>query len=97
MSFYLGIPIKKGLFCSPLRKDNTPTCSFYRNKQGDLIFKDCNGSFYGNFISVVMFKYGLKYGEAMKTIANDFNLIKTPGYTKHKGIIRDNIKKFESP
>ena len=40
MSFYLGIPIKKGLFCSPLRKHNTPTCSFYRNKQGDLIFKD---------------------------------------------------------
>lgn len=97
MSFYLGIPIKKGLFCSPLRKDNTPTCSFYRNKQGDLIFKDFNGSFYGNFISVVMYKYGLQYGEAMRAIANDFNLIKTPGYTKHQGVIRPNQKKFEAP
>ena len=97
MSFYLGIPIKKGLFCSPLRKDNTPTCAFYRNKQGDLIFKDFNGSFYGNFISVVMYKYGLQYGEAVRAIANDFNLIKTPGYVKHQGTIRENIKKFEAP
>jgi hypothetical protein len=87
MSFYLGIPIKKGLFCSPLRKDNTPTCSFYRNKNGDLIFKDFNGSFYGNFISVVMYKYGLQYNDALRTIANDFNLIKTPGYVKHQGVV----------
>ena len=97
MSFYLGIPIKKGLFCSPLRKDNTPTCSFYRNKQGDLIFKDFNGSFYGNFISVVMYKYGLQYHDALRTIANEFGLIKTPGYIKHKGIIRENIPRFEEP
>jgi len=97
MSFYLGIPIKKGLFCSPLRKDNTPTCSFYRNKQGELIFKDFNGSFYGNFISVVMYKYSLSYWEALRTIANDFNLIKTPGYKKHQGTVRENIKKFEAP
>jgi hypothetical protein len=96
MSFYLGIPIKKGLFCSPLRKDNAPTCSFYRNKQGDLIFKDFNGSFYGNFISVVMYKYKIGYAEALKTIANDFNLVKTPGYTKHQGVIRDNPR-FEAP
>lgn len=97
MSFYLGIPIKKGLFCSPLRKDNTPTCSFYRNKQGELIFKDFNGSFYGNFISVVMYKYSLSYWEALRTIANDFNLIKTPGYKKHQGTVRENIKRFEAP
>lgn len=97
MSFYLGIPIKKGLFCSPLRKDNTPTCSFYRNKSGDLIFKDFNGSFYGNFISVVMYKYSATYGEAMKIIANDFNIIKTPGYKKHMGVIRSNQKRFEAP
>ena len=97
MSFYLGIPIKKGLFCSPLRKDNTPTCSFYRNKQGDLIFKDFNGSFYGNFISVVMYKYSLNYNDALRTIANDFNLIKTPGFVRHQGSIRENVPKFEAP
>ena len=97
MTYYLGITVKKGLFCSPLRRDNTPTCSFYRNKAGELIFKDFNGSFYGNFIDVVMYKYSLTYHEALRTIANDFGLIKTPGYVKHKGIIRQNLPKFEDP
>ena len=36
MEHYLGIPVKKGLFKSPLRKDKNPTCSFYWNKNGDL-------------------------------------------------------------
>jgi hypothetical protein len=40
MTHYLGIPVKKGLFKSPLRGDKTPTCSFFRNKSGELIFKD---------------------------------------------------------
>ena len=40
MEFYLHIPVKKGLYRSPLRKDRHPTCSFYRNKSGTLLFKD---------------------------------------------------------
>lgn len=43
MEHYLGIPVKKGLFKSPLRTDNKPTCAFYRNRKGDLIFKDFRG------------------------------------------------------
>ena len=35
MQFYLDIPVKKGLFRSPLREDKSPTCSFYRNKNGE--------------------------------------------------------------
>ena len=33
---YLGVPVKKGLFCSPaiIRNDSKPTCSFYKNKRG---------------------------------------------------------------
>lgn len=76
MEYYLGIKVAKGLFCSPLRKDNTPTCSFYKNKSGELIFKDFNGSFYGNFISVVMEKYHVSYYKALQIIAEDFNLSK---------------------
>ena len=75
MAYYLGIPVKKGLFKSPLRKDKSPTCSFYRNKAGELIFKDFNGSFYGNFVAVVMYKYGLSYYRALNQIAIDFGLI----------------------
>lgn len=40
MEFYLRVPVKRGLFRSPLRRDREPTCSFYRNNSGDLIFKD---------------------------------------------------------
>ena len=74
MEYYLGIKVAKGLFCSPLRKDNTPTCSFYKNKSGELIFKDFNGSFYGNFINVVMEKFHVNYHQALKIIAEDFGL-----------------------
>lgn len=37
---HYGVPINKGLFCSPLRRDKNPTASIYRNKQGRLIMKD---------------------------------------------------------
>ena len=83
MEYYLGIPVKKGLFRSPLREDNSPTCSFYRNKSGDLIFKDFSGHFHGNFISVVMFKYSCSYHMALKIIANDFGIIDCPKLKKN--------------
>lgn len=83
LEYYLGVPVKKGLFKSPLRVDNNPTCSFYRTKNGDIILKDFNGSFYGNFINVVMYKYGLSYYKALKMIANDFGYIHLPKYKKN--------------
>lgn len=78
LEYYLGIPVKKGLFKSPLRNDNSPTCSFYRNASGDIIFNDFSGQFYGNFIGVVMYKYSCTYYKALQIIANDF------GYIKHR-------------
>lgn len=95
MEYYLGIPVSKKLYRSPLRKDNTPTCSFYRNKSGDLIFKDFRGDFYGNFISVVMYKYHCTYHRALKIIANDFGLIKDDSIPKTKGVINTNAPKFK--
>ena len=65
MEHYLGVPVKKGLLKSPLRQDNKPTCAFYRNKKGDLIFKDFRGDFSGNFISVVMYKFQCSYGKSL--------------------------------
>ena len=91
---YLGIPIKKGLFKSPLRNDNNPTCSFYTNKSGDLIFKDFSGEFSGNFINVVMHKYNCSYYKALKIIAKDFGLIS--GITTSVKIKESKIK-FNPP
>lgn len=84
MEHYLGIPVKKGLFKSPLRKDNKPTASFFRNKKGDLIFHDFRGDFYGNFISVVMELFHCSYFIALKTIANDFGIASFKGYKVNK-------------
>lgn len=74
MEHYLGVPCRKGLFRSPLRQDKRPTCAFYRNKNGDLIFKDFGSTFCGNFISVVMEKFQCSYAKALQIIGNDFNI-----------------------
>ena len=87
MEHYLGVHIGKGLFCSPLRKDKKPTCSFYKNKSGDLIFKDFGGYFYGNCFSVVMNKYNCSYHEALEIIANDFGIVKNNKLQRHEKLI----------
>lgn len=83
LEYYLGIPVRKGLFKSPLRTDNNPTCSFYRSSNGDIVLKDFSGKFYGNFIDVVMFKYGLSYYKALRMIANDFGYLPHPTLKKN--------------
>lgn len=75
MQTYLGVPVKKGLLISPLRKDIRPTASFYRNKKGELIFHDFGTGFHNNFIGVVMYLNNCSYGRALNIIAEDFGII----------------------
>lgn len=86
MEYYLGVKVSKKLICNPLRKDKNPTASFFRNSKGELIFHDFNGSFYGNFISVVMTKYACKYHQALDIIAKDFGLLK--GQNNYHSVIQ---------
>ena len=60
--FYLGIPVKKGLFCSPscIRVDKKPTCSFYKSGKGNLTYKDFAGPTF-NCIDVVMHLYNCSF------------------------------------
>lgn len=95
LSYYLGIPVKKGLFKSPLRNDAKPTCAFYTAKNGDIIFKDFSGAFQGNFIAVVMHKKNCNYHMALKIIANDFGFIKLNNVPKTNKPIRISKEKFE--
>lgn len=94
MEHYLGLPVKKGLFKSPLRSDSRPTCAFYRNKKGDLIFHDFRGCFHGNFITVVMHKFQCSYGKALSIIANDFGIISRPKLTVNPPLIKYTNAKF---
>lgn len=77
MEHYLGVPIKKGLFVCPshIRIDKKPTCSFYKNGKGDLMFKDFAGLSF-NAIGAVMHIFDCSYYKALAIIANDFGLIK---------------------
>ena len=75
MSYYLGIPVKKGLFKSPLRNDHHTTCSFFRGHSGNLYFKDFATGQCLTFEGVVMAKYNCTYHNALKIIAKDFGYI----------------------
>lgn len=76
MEHYLGVPVKKGLFVCPsaIRVDNKPTCAFYKNGRGNLMFKDFAGMT-GDAISVVMEIFKCSYYQALRIVANDFNLV----------------------
>lgn len=96
MSYYLGISITKGLFCSPLRVDNNPTCSFFRTTAGVLKMKDFATGFSGDFINVVMEKYKVSYHRALKIVANDHDIIHYDDLEKHDYTIYNNEIKIEN-
>ena len=95
MGFYLHVPVKKGLFRSPLRTDKNPTCSFYRNKSGQLIFKDFATNQHLTCVNVVMTIYNCRYHEALKIIANDMGIVRDDNLVKNKGKIDMNPVKIE--
>lgn len=78
MAHYLNMPIKKGLFKSPLREDHHPTCSFFKGKR--LYYKDFATGECLTFENVVMKRYCCNYQEALKIIAKDFGIIKDPNH-----------------
>lgn len=92
MSYYLQHPVDKKIFRSPLRKDNNPTCGFYRNKHGELIFHDFATGQHLNFIGVVQELYHITYHQAIKQIAKDFHIVES-NVTYHKYI--KSVPKFE--
>lgn len=76
MSYYLGVPVKKGLFISPLRDDRHKTCSFFRGKSGNLYFKDFATGECLTFEGVVMSLHRCTYQQALRIIAKDFGYVK---------------------
>jgi hypothetical protein len=88
MEHYLGVPVKKGLFCSPpiIRSDKQPTCAFYKNSRGILKFKDFAGPTF-DFVGAVQYINNCGYPKALKIIANDF------GFIKDEKLIKTPIKK----
>ncbi len=95
MEYYLHIPVKKGLFRSPLRRDKQPTCSFYRNKSGTLIFKDFATGQHLNIFDVVQSIFRCDYFESLRIIANDFGIVQDNALHKNPGKINLNPIKIK--
>lgn len=95
MSYYTGLPIKKGLFLSPLREDHKPSVAFYRTPNGNLIYKDFGDGTHVSFIGFVMKKYMVRYYQALQIIAEDFGLVKKTSDRKSPGKIKVITKRFE--
>ena len=95
MEYYLHLPVKKGLFRSPLRRDKQPTCSFYRNKSGTLIFKDFATGQHLNVFDVVQSIFKCDYFESLRIIANDFGIVRDNALHKNPGKINLNPIKIK--
>ena len=95
MEYYLRIPVKKGLFRSPLRDDKNPTCSFFRNNKGTLLFKDFATGQCLDIFSIVQQMFKCNYFEALKIIANDFGIIQNKSIKRNPGKINENPIKIE--
>lgn len=96
MEYYLHIPIKKGLFRSPLRRDRQPTCSFYRNNSGTLIFKDFATGQHLNIFGVVQEIFRCDYHEALRIIANDMGIIHDKALHKNPGKVSESTVKINN-
>lgn len=80
---YLHEPNLNSKFTNTLRDDNNPDCSFYfARSSGELRFKDFAYGYNWSCIDVVMIKYNLTYGEAIKRILIDFRLIDNIDYNQ---------------
>lgn len=94
MEYYLHLPVKKGLFRSPLRRDKQPTCSFYRNNSGTLIFKDFATGQHLSVFDVVQELFKCDYHEALRIIANDMEIVRDKTLHKNPGKVNENPTKI---
>ena len=68
-----GIPVQKGHFSNPLRKDNKGTCYFYRNSSSNrLYFYDPACNYHWDCFNLVQFLYNCDFFNAVKKIVDSF-------------------------
>ena len=94
MEYYLHLPVRRGLFRSPLRRDKQPTCSFYRNNSGTLIFKDFATGQHLNVFGVVQEIFKCDYHEALRIIANDMGIVRDRELHRNPGKINESPTKI---
>jgi len=74
-----GITPTNKLFCNPFRSDRNPTCSFYRNSNNILKFKDFGVRDWNlDCFALVAKIYNISYYSAIQKVYNDYIKGKTP-------------------
>lgn len=97
MQHYIGTDVNsKKLFLSPLRSDNHVTCSIYKSKSGILYMHDFATNEHIDCWNLVMRLYDCNYYEALKIIAQDFNLVATTFAKTSSPKIVESLKETES-
>ena len=97
MSYYTRTDVNsKKLFLSPLRNDNHVTCSIYKSKSGILYMHDFATNEHIDCWNLVMRLYNCNYYEALKIIAQDFNLVNSNVAKKETLKIVESLKETES-
>jgi len=76
MERYVGKPIViNEKFKSPFREDNSPSCVYYYNKAGKLLFRDFAQDRSGDCFEVACTLNKCSFSEVLKLIVDDFNLL----------------------
>ena len=97
MQYYTGADVNsKKLFLSPLRTDNHITCSIYKSKSGILYMHDFATNEHIDCWNLVMRLYNCNYYEALRIIAQDFNLVATTFAKTSSPKIVEPLKETES-
>ncbi len=71
-----GVHVQTGMFRSPIRRDIKPTCRFYRNTKGRLVFHDFAGHFDGDCFALVMHVKRCNFPQALTDVAQTFGILK---------------------
>lgn len=100
-SYYIGSSIKIGqAFNSPLRKDETPSFSIYKNNNGELMYKDFSTGESGDIIKFTMNYFNISrrsaifkcLSDAFRSILSNDLLKVIPKYTYQKKVASIAIK-----
>lgn len=74
MEFFTKIPVDTPLFCSPLRVDNNPSCSYFTTENGTLLLKDWARNKYYSVWDVGSIIKELSHYKLLNYIVDSFNL-----------------------
>lgn len=91
-----NIPLGQSI-CSPLRKDRNPSMWLFKGDDGQL--RHCDGAYpndprySGNWVNLIMSKYGLTFQEAVQKVAQDWGLIDRAGEYKPRKVEDTSVEK----